>query len=289
MRPTRSSVRVGRVLLSALTATALALSVVLPALAATTIVVTPANTQGWFAGESNNNSTISYVSDPGAPGGTGALELTTAPVLSAKAQYLHAANTRLVDVTEMSYWTRQIAATFPFADPSYQVVTCLNGVVAGVCMGFTTLVFEPYQQPTQGSVVTNVWQEWDVDAGQFWSTRTVVCTGGPVVGQGVTAGGGGAPFYPLSYLKENCPNAVVVQFGVNIGSNNPGWVVRTDLFNFNGTTYDFELTNQPTDKSQCKNGGYVNYTDADGEPFRNQGQCIKAANRGGGGGGGGEE
>src|SRR5688572_14447871 len=152
MRPTRPSARVRRVLFSVLTATALVLSVVLPALAATTIVVTPANTQGWFPGESNNNSTITYVTDPAAPGGSGALELTTAPLLSAKAQYLHAANTRLVDVTEMSYWTRQIAATFPFADPSYQLVTCLNGTLAGACIGFSTLVFEPYQNVDQGLV-----------------------------------------------------------------------------------------------------------------------------------------
>lgn len=283
MKPTRSSAPVRRVLLSALTATALALSVVLPVLADTTIVVTAANTQGWFEGESNNNSTIEFVTDVTAPGGTGALELTTALLpTSAKAQYLHAADTLLVDVTEMSYWTRQMSAAFPGADPSYQVVTCLNGLVGGVCQGFSTLVFEPYQQLAQGPVIPNVWQDWDVDAGQFWSTRTVVCTGGPVVGQGVTAGGGGAPFYTLEYLQTNCPNAVVIQFGVNIGSNNPGWTVRTDLFNFNGTTYDFEVTNQPTDKDECKNGGYVNFTDADGEPFRNQGQCIKAA-RGGGG------
>jgi hypothetical protein len=284
MQHARSSGRARNALVSAVAGTLLALSAVLPVAADTTIVVTPANTQGWFPGESNNNSTITFVSDPGAPGGSGALELTTAAVLSAKAQYLHAANTPLVDVTEMGYWTRQISAPFPFADPSYQVVTCLNGVVAGVCNGFTTLVFEPYQQPSQGPVVNDVWQEWDVDAGQFWSTRTVVCTGGPVLGQGVTAGGGGAPFYTLSYLQTNCPNAVVVQFGVNIGSNNPGWVVRTDLFNFNGTTYDFEVTNQPTDKSQCKNGGWANFTDADGQPFRNQGQCINAANHAGGGG-----
>jgi hypothetical protein len=285
MYVTRRSPRARNGLLGVIGATAMALSAVMPAAAATTVVVTPSNTHGWFEGEDNNNSSIEYVTDLTAPGGTGALELSTALLpTSAKAQYLHATNTRLLDVTEMSYWTRQIAAPFPAADPSYQLVTCLNGVAGGSCQGFTTLVFEPYQQPTQGAVIPNDWQDWDVDAGQFWSTRTVVCTGGPVAGQGVTAGGGGAPFYMLSYLQTACPNAVVVQFGVNIGSNNPGWTVRTDLFNFNGTTYDFEVTNQPSDKNQCKNGGYVDYTDADGEPFKNQGQCIKAANRAGGGG-----
>jgi hypothetical protein len=71
-----------------------------------------------------------------------------------------------------------------------------------------------------------------------------------------------------------CPNAVVIGFGVNIGTNNPGYVVRTDGFNFNGTTYDFQLTNTPTAKEQCKDGGFADLTDAQGNAFTNQGQCV---------------
>jgi hypothetical protein len=33
-------------------------------------------------------------------------------------------------------------------------------------------------------------------------------------------------------------------------------------------------------KAACENGGYVNYTDADGNPFKNEGQCIKYAAQG---------
>jgi hypothetical protein len=36
----------------------------------------------------------------------------------------------------------------------------------------------------------------------------------------------------------------------------------------------------PTTKDQCKNGGYQNYTDDNGNPFRNQGQCVAFVNRG---------
>jgi hypothetical protein len=50
--------------------------------------------------------------------------------------------------------------------------------------------------------------------------------------------------------------------------------VRTDGFDFNGITYDFQLTNPPTSKDQCKEGGFANLTDADGNAFRNQGQCV---------------
>jgi hypothetical protein len=71
-----------------------------------------------------------------------------------------------------------------------------------------------------------------------------------------------------------CPNAVVVGFGVNIGTNNPGYFVRTDGFDFNGTIYDFQLTNTPTSKDQCKDGGFANLTDGQGDTFRNQGECV---------------
>src|SRR6185437_2285585 len=38
----------------------------------------------------------------------------------------------------------------------------------------------------------------------------------------------------------NCPNAVVVQYGVNIGTSNPNYDVEADQFRVNGTIYDFE-------------------------------------------------
>ena len=34
-------------------------------------------------------------------------------------------------------------------------------------------------------------------------------------------------------------------------------------------------------KNACKNGGYANFVDpSTGQPFKNQGQCVAAANRG---------
>jgi hypothetical protein len=121
-----------------------------------------------------------------------------------------------------------------------------------------------------------VWQQWDVDAGQFWSSRTHT-DGGTC---SVVAGGGGPPFYSLAALNTNCPNAVVIGFGVNIGTNNPSYDVYTDLFNFNGTTYDFEPYLVATNKDQCKNGGYVEVKRADGSAFKNQGDCMQYVNTG---------
>lgn len=242
----------------------------LPLAAAGTIVVTPANTQGWSTADTKPGGAVNFVLDSMAPGGVGALQLTTNATTTAKAQYLHAATTPLANVTELGYSTKQVSAPFPGADPSYQLVLCLGGLpTPTTCSGFTTMVYEPYQN---GVVVPGVWQSWNVDAGQFWSSRSF--TDGTCV---VVAGGGGAPFYSLAALQAACPNAVAVQFGVNIGSNNPSYVVRADLVNFNGTTYDFEIL-EPTDKDQCKKGGWQNYTDASGNPFKNQGDCVSYVN-----------
>jgi len=243
------------------------------------VVTPPINSQGWSTSDTRPGGAVNFVVDSTAPSGNGALQLTTDLSTTAKAQYLHAASTPLVNVTELSYYTRQISGPL-FADPSYQLLVCLGGVTGTTCNGFTTFVFEPYQNNGLAApspvILPNIWQQWDVAAGQFWSSRTA--SGGGTCS--VIAGGGGPPFYSLVYLQNNCPNAVVVGFGVNIGSNNPAYNVYTDLVNFNGTTYDFEPYAVASDKDQCKSGGYNNVKRTDGSPFKNQGDCIQYVNTG---------
>ena len=263
--------RLAKLLAGSAAAGILVMTGVTNALAATTVVVTPANTQGWSTADTRPGGTVTFVSDATSPLPPGALELTTDATTTAKAQYLHAVSTPLSAVTELGYYTKQVTGT-PVADPAYQLVMCLMGGPPAAC-GFTTLVFEPYQNPLEGVILPNTWQHWDVAAGLFWSTRTITCSNGTVVGTP-----GGPAIYTLGQIKTMCPNAVVAGFGVNIGSNNPGYVVRTDGFNFNGTTYDFQLTNTPTSKEQCKDGGFVNFTDAQGRAFKNQGQCVAFVN-----------
>lgn len=237
--------------------------------------------EGWSTADTRPGGAVNYVIDPSAPGSPhiGALQLTTDVTTTAKAQYLHGANTPITAVNELSYSTKQNSASFAGGDASYQLPACLGGVVApspsnpsGSCIGFTTLVFEPYQN---GVVIPGVWQSWNAYAGNFWSSRSYSsgsCT--------VIAGGGGPPFYSISGLKTACPNAVVVQFGVNIGSNNPSYDVEADLVNFNGTTYNFEPYVVAENKDQCKNGGFMMFTRAGGSRFKNQGDCIQYTNTG---------
>ena len=239
------------------------------ATADTTVVVRPTNTQGWSTADTRTGGAVNYVTDATPPGGgTGALQLTTDATTAAKAQYLHATNTPLANVTDLSYYTKQVSGP-PHADPSYQLLVCLNGIggtptPTDPCggAGFTTLVFEPYQNngtaPPSPLIVPNTWQQWDVDAGRFWSSRTysngVNCS--------VINGAGGAPFYSLAGLKAACPSAVAVGFGVNIGTFNPGYNVYADLVRFNDTVYNFEATGPNTllvdnDKVQCPSAAYT--------------------------------
>ncbi|HZQ35222.1 MAG TPA: hypothetical protein VFD32_04765 [Dehalococcoidia bacterium] len=240
--------------------------------AATTVVVTPTNTQGWSTSDTRPGGGVNFVVDSTAPAGVGALQLTTDATTAAKAQYLHAADVLLSQVTELGYYTKQNSASFVGGDASYQLPVCLGGVTGTTCNGFTTLVFEPYEN---GVVVPGAWQHWDVAAGQFWSSRSYsngTCT--------VLAGGGGPPFYTLAGLQAACPNAVAVQFGVNVGSNNPSYDVETDLVDFNGTVYDFEPYAVARSMDQCKDGGWQNVRRADGTSFKNQGDCIQYVNTG---------
>lgn len=246
----------------------LGVAVVLPLAAKAdtqTIVVTPAHTQGWTVADQEAGGAYAYVTDATSPLPNGALQLTTDSNTASKLQYMHSTDTNLADVTSLSYYTKQVSGPAE-ADPSYQLAVDLNGAAAG---GFTTLVYEPYWN---GTVTPGAWQQWDVAAAnaRLWSSRSFT-DGGTCT---VTAGAGGAPFYSLADLQTACPDAVVEGFGVNVGTYNLNYVVETDGVNFNDTTYDFQLSNTPTDKDACKDSGYMALTDENGNAFKNQGQCV---------------
>src|SRR6476620_9631430 len=70
-----------------------------------TVVVHPGNAQ-WSTADTRPGGAVNFVNDATTPGGAGALQLTTDATTAAKAQYLHAANTPLSGVTEVSYYTK---------------------------------------------------------------------------------------------------------------------------------------------------------------------------------------
>lgn len=231
---------------------------------ATIVKVNPSNTQGWSTADTRPGGAVSFVTDSTAPAGNGALKLTTDSTNAAKAQYMHSANTPLSQVTNLSYYSKQNSASFSDGAPSYQLALLLDGTPTS----FTTLVYEPYNN---GATITaGTWQSWDAASGQFWSSKT---TGSGACS--VTAGGGGAPFYTVAALKSACPSAVVVGFGVDIGTYNPSYDVETDLVQFNDTSYDFEPTLQPTKAKDCRNSGWQSFN---APAFANQRACENWVN-----------
>lgn len=236
------------------------------------------STAGWSTADTRANGHVNFVLDGTSPLGSGSLQLTTdgSPVSGQdKAQFLttNHVGTKLSDVTTLAYWTKQDPAHTGFVAglPSFQLEIDADGVIDPVNpgAGYTTMVYEPYNVFGNAVVQNNVWQQWDVDTGTFWSSRSVAELT-PTKG-GLQAGGGGAPFYSLQDLKDKFPNAVVLRIGVNIGSNNAAFNTYADGVVFNDTTYNFEPVISVTTKEDCKNGGWQK---SNSPVFRNQGDCI---------------
>lgn len=236
-----------------------------------TLVVTPVNPRGWTStaapADTRPGGTFALINSPGAPLGTGSASLVTDNTTTAKVQFMHAADTPLSAITTLGYSSKTNGATFASAAPSYQLVLCLGGLAGATCNGFTTMVYEPYNNGY--NITFGSWAAWDVDAGGMWSSRTVNAGGSCQV----LAGAGGPPFYSLSQLQSNCPLAQVVAYGVNVGSNNVGWNTEVDAFVFQNTTYDFELNSTPSSMEDCKKGGWSTFNPPTG-PYKNQGQCV---------------
>lgn len=238
-----------------------------------TVVVSPTNEEG-FVGFAEAGGRVSFVNDANAPSGIGALRLTTNNTDDAYAGYTKETETPLSKIKELSYYTKQNSGP-AFADASFALGVELDGKIDDTEEAFTFLIYEPYLQTA--SIIPGTFQFQDVDAGKIYSTRTVTCSNGTIMG----APGGFGTLYTLNEIKQICPNAVVTLFGVFIGTSNPNYDVEVDLLNFNGTIYDFEpsgtsTSTKPQTKEDCKGSRYKRFNNP---KFRNQGQCIKFVNQ----------
>jgi hypothetical protein len=168
------------------------------------------------------------ISPSGAPGfGDGALAITTNHQAGSKAQLLSPHRTfgrALADVDAIDYWTFQDASSEPGTTgpkqllPALQMQIDTNGFATGG--GFTTLVFEPYQETESGPsqpIVPEEWQFWSTVNGRWWSTRDISCVGGTPDPFALAAGEGGDPFTTPAEVAAGCPGAVLIQFGFNVG------------------------------------------------------------------------
>ncbi|MFL5608358.1 MAG: hypothetical protein ACJ8AD_18030 [Gemmatimonadaceae bacterium] len=216
-----------------------------------------------------------FVTGPGTPPlGIGSFQMGT-PTAADKATLFNFdhVGTRLADIRSMSYSTYRTAGAL-------QQVAAINIQVdyngPNVPGGFTTLVFEPVYNTTQGAVASGQWQSWDAyNGGQaiWWSSNPIP----------------GAPnrdtFVPWSTIVANNPDATILGgYGVNQGSGNPALITAVDALHFDtpstSVTYDFEPYRIATTKDACKNDGWKTVKRADGSAFKNQGDCVSYTNNG---------
>lgn len=203
----------------------------LPASALTTVTVNSLTILGWSTADTRVNGHTTLIADATAPLGRGALSLktdgTTPSPAQDKAQFMTTADVTLADVVNhpIYYSTKQNSASFVAGLPSFQLPINLNGT-----SGFTTLVYEPYNNEGNDAVHNGEWQQWNVGEGKFWSTRAV----------GSLQPSQGTYQYTLAQILAEFPNAKVLGFGVNVGSNNPNYDTEVDGLAFNDNLYDFE-------------------------------------------------
>lgn len=137
-----------------------------------------------------------------------------------------AGNTKFVDVEEMSYMTlRELSSTgASHLVPAYVLYVDLNGAAAG---GEDYLIYEPIYTEGADAIQTGVWQTWDTykngDA-KYWSAY------------GTTPG-----YIEWSDWVENNPDGVVLGYGFNQGTGNPGLNSAIQSLEFDCATTKFGM------------------------------------------------
>jgi hypothetical protein len=255
-----------------------------------TVLVTPSNLNGWTTSEVPGLTDVDFVSGPATPPigvGSAQLSIATTPGAGDEAAQLRNPNyagTKISDLTTLSYSTyvQQYGSGGQAPYIILQVDNDGNGSVDDL------LFFEPvYQDATffpsnpQQSLALNTWQTWDALNGGWWSLNGIA---GATPGTGVKS---------LDDYLAAAPNATIVNSasgagGVRIvagfgeGAWN-GFVGNVDAFTIGAsscnTTFNFEpQVGPPANANQCKNGGWKTFNTP--HTFKNQGDCIQAANTG---------
>ena len=236
---------------------------------ASTVLVTPADMNGWTLNSFDNNGNIvnsgpyygtaAMATGPATPPlGTGSAHLAT-PVGAADGAAAIATEsydgTLLSSITALSYSTYDVTNNgqqFPYLAISIQTNDSNSDV--------DTLFFEPpYQQPStgnpslpnQGAPVQDVWQTWNAYVGGFWDNLGV---GNPGTQEGSTPG-----VEPLSTFLAAYPDATIENGGYpglggialqvgfeSAGDTEDGYV---DAFTIGvdgvNTTYNFDPASVP--------------------------------------------
>ena len=151
------------------------------------------------------------------------------------------------------------------------------------------MVYEPYMGniDTEGRTITaDTWQTWatlepDANWWMTWSSAATTvhgdvnpcpqsnpCTTAEVLSQ-----------FPNAGFNAGTGNALTLKAGSGWDSF-LGYADVPYVGSTTNTYWDFEpeqtAPNSPTTKEQCKNGGWQSLATVNGEPFKNQGQCVSS-------------
>ena len=157
---------------------------------ANTVVVSPADQHGWAFFDDDpgvGTGSGSFVAGPGTPPlGVGSARLQVDDMGRFALGTVAYAGTRMSDITGLIYNSYQnnnantvVAPSIQF-DIDYDLNDASNNYEG-------RLVFEPYLTPP-GTVLQNVWQNWDARAGRWYGTRTTVTVNGSSVPNPCTQG-----------------------------------------------------------------------------------------------------
>jgi hypothetical protein len=276
----------------------LPVTTVLAQVCGSTVVVTPANLNGWTVHEVPTQTDVDFVNGPATPPlGVGSAQLSIASTpgagdLAAQLRNPNYAGTKLSDLTALSYSTyvQQFGSGGQAPYLILNIDLDNNGTIDD------QLFFEPvYQSGTYSTVdpsitipdqcpgvtncvALNTWQTWNALAGGWWSLNAA--TFGP-------------PLTTIEQYVADNPDATIVNStsgagGVRIvagfgeGAWN-GFIGNVDAFTIGvsacNTTFNFEpQIGPPTTANQCKDGGWKTYNTP--RAFKNQGDCIQYVNTG---------
>jgi hypothetical protein len=200
----------------------------------------PTPTKNWVF-YTRNAATGAFIEGPSTPPlGTGTFQIST-PTGNDKGflfNFDHT-GTAISTITAISYST--YISTPGSSDarqaPSINIQIDKNGGTFEVG-DFSTLVFEPVYNTTQGNVTVGSWQTWDAYASgtaSWWMTGSALCPAA-------------ATLCTWSDVLANYPNATIIGgFGINQGSGNGGLVGAVDALTLgyggNSVTYNFEDSN----------------------------------------------
>ena len=226
----------------------------------TTTVVTPANNQGWAFNRDPANTTPYEFSESEASIGNGSIYVN--PIGTTPADKFIAEKTIGAPVSDV----RSIAYDFLIAG---------NGTAADADQFYLNV----YANIPGSSTFYDCRFDYVPSSGSTTGFTTVsfARTDPPAnvrAGAGVTT-------CPTTLAAM--PSGSTVKFiALNVGDTSAtdaglaGYLDKVVVRDSSGaTTYDFELKNEPRNANQCRNNGFANFTDENGEAFKNQGQCVR--------------